>query len=372
MSLKKGWLVALLLLAPVIINAESSTSSSQLTIRDVATLEGVRDNPLIGYGMVVGLNGTGDRRQTIFTIQALANILQRMGLQIPPAAARVNNVAAVFVTASLPAFARPGTKLDVTVSSMGDAKSLEGGLLLLTPLYGADGQVYGAAQGALTLGGYTAGLQGNSKQVNHPTVARVPEGGTVERDAGLDVSKLGHLSLMLRDADFGAAEKVAEAVNGAFGRNTAVAVDARRVNLDPSLAKQSGVAAVMARIDALPVVIHPRGKVVVNERTGTIVMGKDVRLGAVSILHGNLSIEITTDFQVSQPPALSGGDTVVVPQPSVKVQDATTRHIELAEGANVEQLVMGLQTIGATARDVVAILQALKAAGALQADLEVI
>lgn len=363
-------MLALVLTASMAIAEPAHTN--QLRVRDIAALEGVRENPLIGYGMVVGLNGTGDRRQTMFTTQTLANILQRMGVQIPPAAARVNNVAAVFVTATLPVFARPGTRVDVTVSSLGDAKSLEGGLLLLTPLYGADGQVYAAAQGPVTLGGYTAGVQGNSKQVNHPTVARVPEGGTVERALGLEMSKLPRLSLILREADFAAAQNVTDSINQAFGNNTAMAVDARRVDLNASALGSQGLTAAMARIEALTVNVHPASKVVMNERTGTIVMGKDVRLGAVSILHGNLSIEISTDFQISQPAPLSTGQTTVVPQPSVKVKDAPARRIELAEGANVEQLVNGLQAIGASARDVVAILQAIKAAGALQAELEVI
>src|SRR5512142_2567182 len=188
-------------------------TSRKVRIRDIATVEGVRENPLIGYGLVVGLNGTGDRRQTLFTTQLLANVMQKMGLQIPASAVRVNNIAAVFVTASLPPFARSGTQLDVTVSSIGDAKSLEGGLLLMTPLRAGDGQVYAEAQGALTLGGYTAGGSGNSKQVNHPTVARVPGGGTVERDFAVDMASMKTVSLLLRDPDFTTAKDLSDAIN---------------------------------------------------------------------------------------------------------------------------------------------------------------
>jgi flagellar P-ring protein precursor FlgI len=343
----------------------------EVKIRDLVTVEGVRDNSLIGYGMVVGLNGTGDRSQTMFTTQTLANVLQRMGVQVPPAAMKVNNVAAVFVTASLPPFAHPGTRVDVTVSSIGDAKSLEGGLLLLTSLRGADGQVYASTQGPLTLGGYSAGPQGNSKQVNHPTVARIPEGGTVEREAAIDLRHVPQLSLLLREASFSSARDVAAAINRDYGKDIAVAVDGRRIDLNTSQLG-SALTTALARIEGLSVAVDRRAKVVVNERTGTVVMGKDVRLGAVSILHGNLSIEISTELQVSQPQQFAAGETTTVPQTTVRAQDAPARRVELSEGASVEQLVNGLQSIGATARDVIAILQAIKAAGALDADLEAI
>lgn len=341
-------------------------------IRDIATVEGVRENPLVGYGVVVGLRGTGDSRQTIFTVQTLANVLQRMGVQIPPGSARVNNVAAVFVTASLPAFARPGAELDITVSSVGDAKSLEGGMLLLTPLSAADGQIYAAAQGPLTIGGYSAGNGGNGRQVNHPTVGRIAGGGLVERPAPLTIRDLTRPALLLREAGFGTASEVASAINHEFGRTVASAADSRRVDIDAAATDMPNLAELIARVENLRVVVHSPAKVVVNERTGTVVMGKDVRLGAVSILHGNLSVEISTEFQVSQPAPLSKGQTAVVPQQTVKAEDGPARRVELGEGASVQQLVDGLQAIGATARDVIAILQAVKAAGALEAQLEVI
>jgi flagellar P-ring protein FlgI len=353
------------------VSAAEPVRPREVRIRDLITVEGVRDNALIGYGMVVGLNGTGDRSQTMFTTQTLANVLQRMGVQVSPTAIKVNNVAAVFVTSSLPPFAHPGTRVDVTVSSMGDAKSLEGGLLLLTSLRAADGQVYASTQGPLTFGGYSAGPQGNSKQVNHPTVARIPEGGIVEREAAVDLRHMAQVSLLLRESSFSSARDVAAAINREFGKDIAVAADGRRIDLNTSQLG-SPLTTAMARIEGLSVAVDRRARVVVNERSGTVVMGKDVRLRAVSILHGNLSIEISTDLQVSQPQPFGTGETVTVPQTSVRAQDAPARKVELSEGASVEQLVNGLQAIGATARDVIAILQAIKAAGALDADLEAI
>lgn len=363
-------LIATSLLASA--NPSAEVESHKVLIRDVATVEGVRDNSLIGYGLVVGLKGTGDRQQTYFTVQTLASILARMGIQIPAASVRVNNVAAVFVTASLPPFARPGMHLDIQVSSSGDARSLEGGLLLLTPLYAADGQVYAAAQGPLVVGGYAAGSATNSKQMNHPTVGRVPGGALVERDSSVDLTKLDRLSLLLNDASFSTAEDVAYVINQAWPTQVATVVDGRRIEIQVSAAAPATVPALIARIENLAVEVRRRAKVVVNERTGTVVLGKDVRLGAVSILHGNFSIEVTTAYSVSQPNALAGGQTEVVPQTKVSTTEAAARNVELSEGASVEQLVTRLQAIGATARDVVSILQAIKAAGALEAELEVI
>ena len=352
--------------------AGAESEAHKVLIRDVTTVEGVRDNSLIGYGLVVGLKGTGDRQQTYFTVQTLASILARMGVQIPSASVRVNNVAAVFVTANLPPFARPGMHLDVMVSSSGDARSLEGGLLLLTPLYAADGQVFAAAQGPLVIGGYAAGSATNSKQVNHPTVGRVPGGALIERDSALDLARLEHLSLLLNDASFSTAEAVASVINQEWSVPIATVIDGRRVDIKVPTAAPVAVPALLARIENLEVEVRRRAKVVVNERTGTVVLGKDVHLGAVSILHGNISIEVTTAYSVSQPNPLANGQTEVVPEARVKTTEAPARNVELSEGASVEQLVTRLQAIGATARDVVSILQAIKSAGALEAELEVI
>jgi flagellar P-ring protein precursor FlgI len=349
----------------------------KLLIRDVSTVEGIRYNSLIGYGLVVGLKGTGDKQQTYFTIQTLASILQRMGVEIPPSVVQstvqVKNVAAVFVTANLPPFARPGMPLDVMVSSAGDARSLEGGLLLLTPMYAADGLVYAAAQGPLVVGGYSVGSAANSKQVNHPTVGRIPNGGLIERDSSLDLTKLQHLSLLLNEASFTTAEEVAAVINKELETPAAAVVDSRRVEVQMASPKPGDMPALMARLENLEVRVHRKAKVVVNERTGTVVMGKDVHLGAVSILHGTFSIEVTTTYSASQPNALAGGgQTEVLPETKIKATETPARNLELHEGASVEELVSRLQAIGATARDVVSILQAIKAAGALEADLEVI
>jgi flagellar P-ring protein precursor FlgI len=349
-----------------------ATEPVAIKIRDLTNVEGVRENPLIGYGMVVGLTRTGDSQQTIFTTQTLANIMQRMGAQIPPLTARVANVAAVFVTSSLPAFARPGTQLDVTVSSIGDAKSLEGGLLLLTPLYGADGQVYAAAQGPIAVGGYAIGGAGASKQLNHPTVGRIPAGGRVERILPFDFNHLTPVSLLLRDPDFSMAGEISDAINREFGHTVASARDGGRVEVDPGATGVTNMTAILARIENLTVAVQRRARVVVNERTGTIVMGKDVRLGAVSILHGGYSVQISTAYTVSQPAPFSQGKTEVAPETDLQAKDKAARRLEIGEGASIEELVGGLQNMGATARDVISILQAIKAAGALDADLEVI
>lgn len=359
-----------LLLLAMGANAADTPATHPLRIREVTTVEGVRENSLLGYGLVVGLHGTGDQKQTVFTTQMLANIMLRMGMQIAPGNVTVKNVAAVFVTSSLPAFARPGTQMDVVVSSIGDAKSLEGGTLLLTSLRGEDGQTYATAQGPIVVGGYAAGGAGASKLMNHPTVGRIANGAIAERELAPELRNLTSVSLLLREADFGNAEAIADRINSEFGRSLASVTDSRRIEL---ACAGENVPAMLARIQALPVSISAPTRVVVNEKTGTIVMGRDARLGAASILQGSLAVEISTTFEVSQPSPMSKtGETVVVPQTQVNTKDAPTRRIELAEGASVEELVNGLQSIGATARDVISILQALKAAGALQAELEVL
>lgn len=345
----------------------------QVRLRDVSSVEGVRDNPLIGYGLVVGLKRTGDSQQTQFSTQTLANILQRMGLQIPVASVQIRNVAAVFVTATLPPFARPGTRLDVTVSSIGDAKSIEGGILLLTPLHSSDGQVFAEAQGPLTIAGYTAGSKANSTTVNQPTVGLISNGGIVERDISVDLTHMTTLSLLINNPDFTVANEAAVAINKVFGDGVAHAIDGSRVSVNTYGIASNGIPALLARIEEIAVDIPPVAKVVINERTGTIVLGRDVSLGACSILQGSLAIDISTRYEVSQPaPLSSGGQTTVVHQTNVQAQAGPAQEVNLQEGASVEDLVRGLQAIGATAHDIVAILQAIKAAGALQADLEVI
>lgn len=343
-------------------------------IKDVASIEGVRDNQLIGYGIVVGLNGTGDSQQTVFPVQTLISTLQRMGVNVPTTGSantlRVQNMAAVFIAATLPPFAEPGTKLDVTVSSAGDARSLNGGLLLMTALYGPDGRIYAQAQGPLVLGGYAAAANGNAKIVNHPTTGRIPGGAMVERGVPLDLSRLPSLSILLNDADFRTAERMADAINVELKRPLAHAADSRRVDLHPQPGED--LPALLARVEAVEIETFPRAKVVVNERTGTVVIGGDVRLQPVSILHGGLVVNVVSDFAVSQPGPLSNGTTQTVQETRVDAQDKPVNQIVLKRGATVDDLVQELQGIGATARDVISILQAMKEAGALEAELEVL
>jgi len=344
----------------------------KVMLRDITQIEGVRDNQLVGYGLVVGLSRTGDTQQTFFTVQTLANSLIRMGVQISPGVVVVKNVAAVFVTANLPPFARPGMRVDVTVSSVGDAKSIVGGVLLLTALRAANGQVYAEAQGPLVIGGYSGGSGGNTRSVNHPTVGRIAEGAIVEREAVVDLTRFHTVSLLLLNPDFTAARDVAAAINSDFGKPVANAVDSSRIDVDVAQAGESSVPILISRVQNLSILARSPAKVVVNERTGTIVMGGDVRLSPVSVIHGSLTIDVQTINIVSQPPPLSNGETKTVTETRLNVNDAPAQSIQLQEGANVDELIKGLHAIGATSHDIIAILQAIKAAGGLQADLEVI
>ncbi len=343
-----------------------------VALRDIADVEGVRDNQLVGYGLVVGLRGTGDRQQTYFTVQTLANAMKRMGVQISPGQVVVKNVAAVFVTATLPAFSRPGMKLDITVSSAGDAKSLEGGVLLMTSLRGPDGQVYAEAQGPMALGGYSEGAVGNVRSVNHPTVGRVPEGAIIERESQVDLSHFQTVSFILRNPDFTAVGDMADRINREFGHEVATPLDNRTVRIDVARTGTTSVPLLISRVQGLAIKFHGPAKVIVNERTGTIVMGGNVTLSPVSVLHGSLSIEVETTYSVSQPLALSTGTTQPVANTQVAVKDLPAQSIRLENGANVDDLIRGLHAIGATSHDIVAILQAIKSSGGLQAELEVI
>jgi flagellar P-ring protein precursor FlgI len=299
-----------------------------------------------------------------------------MGVTVPQTGSnsasnmQVKNMAAVFLVATLPPFSRPGYKLDVTVSSAGDARSLEGGILLMTPLYGPDGQIYAQGQGALVLGGYMAAGGGNTKQMNHPTTARIPSGALVERAVPFDLSQMRTVSVVLNDADFHTAEKMAGAINQALGKPRAHAVDSRRVEI--AFLPNEDPAELLDKVEQVEIEVYPRAKVVVNERTGTVVIGGTVRLQPVSILHGGLSVNVIARTEVSQPNALSAGTTEVVQQTTVQAQDKPVNEIDLKEGATVEDLVKELQRTGAGARDVISILQAMKEAGALEADLEVL
>jgi flagellar P-ring protein FlgI len=366
-----------LLMVPFTLTATAIASdpppvvSREARIKDISSIEGIRDNQLVGYGIVVGLQGTGDSQQTTFPVQTLTSTLLRMGVSVPAASIRIQNLAAVFVAATLPPFAKPGTKLDITVSSAGDARSLEGGLLLMTPLYGADGKIYAQAQGPLVVGGYSISVNGNIKQFNHPNTARVPLGAMVERGVPLELAGRKEFSLLLNDADFRSAEAMQKAINLELGRDAARVVDSRQIDL--SVANGEDIPALLAQVESVEVPVYPRAKVVVNERTGTVVIGGTVVLQPVSILHGGLAVNVVSEFQVSQPNAFSStGTTQVVQQTRIDAQDKPVNRIELKQGATVDDLVRSLQTIGASARDVISILQAMKSAGALEAEIEVL
>jgi flagellar P-ring protein precursor FlgI len=351
-----------------------AAAPGETRLKELATLEGVRDNQLMGYGLVVGLAGTGDRRQTVFSAQSLTNLLERMGVSVAPEAIRVNNVAAVMVTATLPAFAQTGARIDITAAAIGDASNLQGGLLLLTSLRGVDGEVYAVAQGPVVTGGFVAGRRGTNQTLNHPTVGRVPNGAIVER-AAPSLSPKGSIRLQLRQPDFTTAARVAAAVNKSFGstaKPVAQAENAALIRVEVPADYATRPTEFVAELERLSVVADRPARVVVNERTGTIVMGKEVRISPVAIMHGNLTVEIETSFAVSQPAPLSSGTTEVVPQIGVGIKEEKARNLVLKQGATVEELVRALSSIGSTPRDIIAILQSLRGAGALEAELEVI
>jgi flagellar P-ring protein FlgI len=364
-------LAAVLAAGPTQARADEGSMHTVL-VRDITSIEGVRDNLLVGYGLVVGLNRTGDTQQTYFTVQTLTNALQKMGVLISPAQVEVRNVAAVFVTASLPPFARPGEKLDVTVASVGDAKSLEGGVLLMSALHGPDGKIYAEAQGPLVFGGYYVGTGFNVREVNHTTTGIIPNGGIVERDTAVDVRDFKTVSLLLRNPDFATAADMSNAINREFSRPIATVIDSRRVDVNVAAAGVASVPDLIAQIQSVALLVHTPAKIIINERTGTIVLGGDVKLSPVSVIHGNLSIQVTTTLVPSIAQNGNGtSTTTLVPQTNLNVNDGPAQTMRLDDGANVEELVNGLHALGTTASDVVAILQSIKAEGGLQADLEV-
>lgn len=361
------------LILPVLMLAlEAQPNGTRL--KELVSIEGVRDNQLIGYGLVVGLKGTGDRQQTLFSAQSLANLLQQMGVATNPAILRVANTAAVMVTATLPPFAQPGVHIDVTASAIGDAPNLQGGTLLLTSLKGVDGQVYAISQGPVVTGGFSAGRSGNAQTVNHPTVGRVPGGATIER-AAPSVSPVGHMKLQLTQPDFTTAQRISTVINDKFAEGKPPLARAENSALVAVTIPQdyaTRIVEFIADVEALQVQADRAARVVINERTGTIVMGKEVRVSPVAIMHGNLTVEIQTVNTVSQPAPLSQGQTAIVPQVGLTAKEEKSRSLVLKQGATVEELVRALGSIGSTPRDVIAILQSLRAAGALEADIDVI
>jgi flagellar P-ring protein precursor FlgI len=368
MRSRYGAALALILLVS---QALVSGAAAASRIKDIASFEGVRENQLVGYGLVVGLNGTGDRRQTFFSTQSLANMLERSGLTVSPDQIRVKNIAAVVVTAMLPPFVRRGSRIDVTVSSIGDAESIQGGVLIMTPLMAANSEVYVTAQGQLALGGFSASAGANRVQTNHPTVARVPNGGLVEKEVAVDLSNRTQLTLVLHDSDFTSASRAAVVINESVGKKVASAVDGRTVTIKIPEDFTQRVVDFMAMVENARMDLDAPARVVVNERTGTIVLGREVKISAVSIVHGALSLQVGTTLEVSQPNALSQGQTAVVPQTTVSAQEDKGKSVTLPDGASVEEVVRALNAIGASPRDIVAMLQAIKVSGALQAELEI-
>ncbi|HEY1541627.1 MAG TPA: flagellar basal body P-ring protein FlgI [Xanthobacteraceae bacterium] len=341
-------------------------------IKDLANVEGVRQNQLIGYGLVVGLNGTGDTiNNSPFTRQSLTAMLERLGVNIRGQTLRTGNVAAVMVTSNLPAFSTQGTRIDVTVSALGDAKSLQGGVLLVTPLLGADGNVYAVAQGSLAIGGFQAGGDAASVTRGVPTVGRIANGAIIEREIDFALNRLNQVRLALRNADFTTAKRIAAAINDYLGAPTAEPLDPSTVQLNVPSQYKGNVVALLTEIEQLQIEPDEPAKIVIDERSGIIVMGRDVRVSTVAVAQGNLTVTISESPQVSQPNPLSRGRTVRVPRTRVGVQEDGRKLAVVDEGVSLQQLVDGLNALGVGPRDLIAILQAIKAAGAIQADIEV-
>jgi flagellar P-ring protein FlgI len=341
-------------------------------VKDLTSIAGVRNNQLIGYGLVVGLNGTGDGNNTGFSGQTVSTLLRSMGLTIDAAKIRARNAAVVMVTATLPPFARAGGHVDVLVSSMGDAKSLQGGTLLLTPLRAPNGQIYAVAQGAVSTGGFAArGKSGSSVQQNHPTVGQITNGALIEGEVGLQFNGREHIRMLLNNPDFTTSARLADTINTHLGANVARAVDSGTIEVQVLAPYRANVAAFVATLENMEVTPDQVAKVVLDERTGTVVIGENVRIATVAIAHGNLSIEIREEPQVSQPAPLSQGKTVVTPKSEVKVEEDKSQVILLSQAVTIRDLVRALNSIGVSPRDLVAIFQAIKAAGALQAKLEI-
>lgn len=361
-------------------------------LKDISSIKGIRPNQLFGYGLIIGLNGSGDKGGTSFTIQGLANMLEHMGIHISAQDVKVKNVAAVIVSATFPPFARIGKKIDVILSSIGDAKSLQGGTLLLTPLKGVDGKIYALAQGPVVIGGYSAGGDaGGGVTKNHPTVGRISGGATIEREISLSIMDKKELTIILNNPDFNTSARVAHAINSRLGQQFARPIDSGTLQFRIPEKFQDKVVNLIAQIGELEVVPDSVAKVIVNEKTGTVVVGENVRIQKVAVAHGNLSIHIKETREVSQPLAFApsgkgaapaqmeggtivapGGSTVVTPESEVAVAEEDNRLLLIPEGRTIGELVKALNAIGVTPRDLITILQVIKAAGALQGELEII
>jgi flagellar P-ring protein FlgI len=348
-------------------------AAAQVRIKDIATFEGVRDNLLVGYGLVVGLNGSGDNlSNSPFTQQSIIGMLERLGVNIRGENFKPKNVAAVMVTATLPPFSREGSRIDITVSAIGDAKSLQGGTLLVTPLMGADGQVYAVSQGPVAIAGFSAEGDAASVTKGTPTNGRIASGAVIEREVPFALSDLQTVRIALHNPDFTTASRMAEVINAKLGGPVAQATDPTTVTMTVPQSYGTDVARLITDVEQLRLIPDQVSRVVIDERTGTIVMGDNVTISTVAISQGNLTVRVTETPQVSQPePFSKEGDTVVVPRTDVNVTEGGTGNIAIVGGASLNDLVQGLNALGVTPRDMIAILQAIKAAGALQAEIEV-
>ena len=361
-------------------------------IKDISSIKGIRQNQLLGYGLIIGLNGTGDKSGTKFTIQGLVNMLEHMGVHVDPGEVKVKNVAAVVVSAKLPPFARVGKKIDVILSSIGDANSLQGGTLLLTPLKGVDGKVYALAQGPVVIGGYSAGGEaGGGVTKNHPTVGRITGGASIEKEIPLSIMSKNEMTIILNNPDFNTADRAADAINLRIGENVAKSIDSGTLTFRIPEKFEDKVVNLIAQIGEIQVEPDSIAKVIVNEKTGTVVVGENVRIQKVAVAHGNLSIHIKEEKNVSQPLPFApsgkgfapqqleggtvvapGGSTVVTPETQLSVAEESSRLLLIPKGRTIGELVNALNAIGVTPRDLITILQAIKAAGALQGELEII
>jgi len=345
-------------------------------IKDLADIEGVRENQLMGYGLVIGLNGTGDDiKKSVFTKQAIVNLIKRMGMALTADVfnqMKTKNIAAVMITAQLPAFARPGSAIDIQVSSIGDSSSLSGGTLLMTPLKGPDGNTYAVAQGPLAVGGIAFGGKAAKAQKNFPTSGRITGGAIVERGVDYALPPSGNLLYQLRETDFTTSARMAEAINAHFGNGTARAMDSRSVQVTKPAAVKGDLVTFISDLESIEVEADRMAKIVVNERTGTIVMGQDVRIATVAVSHGNLNLVITESTNISQPNPLAGGTTTTAPKTTVAATEDAGNLVVLPMGVNLGEIARALNAIGATPRDLIAIFQAIKAAGALQGELVVL
>ena len=354
--------------AALLLTLATQPARAASRVKDIAMIAGARDNQLIGYGLITGIAGDGDKNP-VYTLQTVANFLQRFGMNVPPSTLSAKNVAAVMVTADISAFKKNGSRLDITISSIGDAKTLQGGILLQTPLLGADGKVYAVAQGAISLGGISAGNEGASVQKNHPTVAQIIGGAIVEREIPTEIVRDNIVEFVLREPDFTSSARLAEAINLSF-TNCAESVDSTTVRVKIPEAMQGSVINFLARVEAVELEPDMSARIVINERTGTIVATSRIRIASCAVSHGNITITIANTLDVSQPNALSQtGQTVVTPRTDTKVTEQQGRLVTLPELPTVEKVAANLNSLGVTPRDMMAIFQAMKQAGALHAEL---